>query len=145
MCCSILFQLLLSMCSVDDALYSTGFGFCKVNAFGGKKKVIAMWFFFVVIVAHLLSHVKLFGTPWTAAHWAPFLFLYPGVCSDSCPLSQWCYLIILSSVSPFSLCLQSFPASGSFPISWLFESGGQSIQAAVLASILPANFRIDFL
>jgi len=44
-----------------------------------------------------------------------------------CPLSQWCHPPISSSVAPFSFCLQSFPASGSFPMSWLFKSGGQSI------------------
>ena len=49
----------------------------------------------------------------------------PGVCSNSCPLSRWCHPTISSSVAPFSSCLQSFPASGSFPMSWLFASGGQ--------------------
>ena len=51
----------------------------------------------------------------------------PGVCSNTCPLSQWCYLRISSSATLFSFCLQSFPASGSFPMSWLFSSGGQSM------------------
>ena len=51
----------------------------------------------------------------------------PGVCSNSCPLSQWRYLTISFSAAPFSSCLQSLPASGSFPMSWLFTSGGQSI------------------
>ena len=49
----------------------------------------------------------------------------PGVYSNSCPLSQWCHLTISSSVVPFSSCLQSFSASGSFPISLFFMSGGQ--------------------
>ena len=57
--------------------------------------------------------------------------------SNSCPLSWWCYSRISSSVDPFSSCLQSFPALGSFPMSWLFTSGGQSIGAS--ASILPMN------
>ena len=57
----------------------------------------------------------------------------------SCPLSQWCYLIILSSIASFSFCLQSFPASGSFPISRLFASGDQSIRAS--ASVLPMNIK----
>ena len=61
--------------------------------------------------------------------------LSPRVCSNSCPLSSWCYLTILSSDHPpFSFCLQSFPASGSFPVSWLFTSGGQSIGASHLWS-----------
>ena len=48
--------------------------------------------------------------------------LSPGGASDSCPLSQWCYLAISSSTAPFCFCLQSFPVSGSFPMSWLFTS-----------------------
>ena len=51
----------------------------------------------------------------------------PGVYSNSCPLSQWCHPTISSSVVPFSSCLQSFPASGSFQMSQFFTSGGQSI------------------
>ena len=54
----------------------------------------------------------------------------PGACSDSCPLRQWCHPTISSSVGPFSSCPQSFLASGSFPVSWLFASG-QSIRASV--------------
>ena len=60
----------------------------------------------------------------------------PGVCSNSCPLSQWCHPTITSSVVPFSSCLHSFPASGSFPIIQLFSSGGQSIGASVSAPVL---------
>ena len=60
----------------------------------------------------------------------------PGVCSNSCPLSWWCHPTISSSVVPFS-CPQYFPALGSFPVSQLFTSGGQSIGA--LASVLPMN------
>ena len=63
----------------------------------------------------------------------------PGVCSDSCPLSQWCHPTISSFVIPFYFCPQSFPASGSFPMSWLFASGSQSIW--VSASVLPGNFQ----
>ena len=64
----------------------------------------------------------------------------PGACSSSCPLSRWCHPIISSSVVPFS-CLQSFPASGSFSMSQLFESGGQSIGASASASVLPMNIQ----
>ena len=56
------------------------------------------------------------------------------------PLSQWCYLTISSSVVPFPFCLQSFPASGSFPMSWLFTSGGQSIGAS-LSAVFPMNIQ----
>ena len=63
----------------------------------------------------------------------------PGVYSDSCPLSQWCHPTISSSVVPFSSCLQSCPASGSFQMSQLFASGGQSIGVSASTSVLPVN------
>ena len=69
----------------------------------------------------------------------------PGACSNSCPLSQWCHPTISSSVIPFSSCLQSFPVSGSFPMSWLFPSGRQSIGASASASVLPMNIQGWFL
>ena len=65
----------------------------------------------------------------------------PRVCSDSCPLSQWCHPTTSSSVIPFSFCLQSFPASGSFPVSQFFKSGGQSTGASASASVLPMNIQ----
>ena len=64
-----------------------------------------------------------------------------GACSNSCPLSQWCHPTISSSVVPFSSCLQSFPASGSFPISQFLASGSQSIGASASASVLPMNIQ----
>ena len=60
----------------------------------------------------------------------------PGACSNSCPLSRWCHPTISSSVVPFSSCLQSFPASGSFQRSQLFTSGGQSTGVSASASVL---------
>ena len=63
----------------------------------------------------------------------------PRACSNSCPSSQWWHPTILSSAIPFSSCLQSFPASGSFPMNLLFASGGQSIRAS--ASVLPMNIQ----
>jgi len=63
----------------------------------------------------------------------------PRACSNSCPLSQWCHLIILCSVIPFSFCLQSFPVSWSFLMSWLFISSGQNIGASAL--VLPMNIQ----
>ena len=62
----------------------------------------------------------------------------PGVHPNPCPLSQWCHPAISSSVVPFS-CPQSFPASGSFPLSQLFTSGGQSIGVSASTSVLPVN------
>ena len=63
----------------------------------------------------------------------------PGVYPNSCPLSWWCHLTISSSVVPFSYCPQSLPAWGSFPVSQLFASGGQSIGVSASASVLPVN------
>ena len=65
----------------------------------------------------------------------------PGVYSNSCPLSQWCHPTISSSAVPFSSHLQSFPASGSFQMSQLFTSGGQSIRVSASTSILPVNIQ----
>ena len=61
----------------------------------------------------------------------------PRICSDSCPLIQWCHPTISSSVTPFSCCPQCFPASGSFLMNWLFTSSGRSIGASTSASVLP--------
>ena len=77
---------------------------------------------------HGLQHARL-----------PYPSPSPRACSNSCPLSQWRHPTISSSVIPFSSCLQSFPASGSFLMSWLFASGGQSIGALVSAWVLPMN------
>ena len=63
----------------------------------------------------------------------------PRACSNSCPLSQWCHPTISSTVIPFFSCLQSFPASGPFPMSQFFTSGSQSIGVSALASVLPIN------
>ena len=65
----------------------------------------------------------------------------PRVYSNSCPLSRWCHPTISSSVIPFSSCLQSIPASGSFPMSPFFTSGGRSIGVQASASVLPMNIQ----
>ena len=65
----------------------------------------------------------------------------PGACSNSCPSSGWCHPTILFSVVPFSSCLQSFLASGSFPMSQFFASGGQSIRASASASVFAMNIQ----
>ena len=77
---------------------------------------------------HRLQHARL-----------PCPSLSAGACSNSCPLSQWCYPTSSSSVVPFSSCLQSFPESGCFLMSRLLASGGQSIKASASASVLPMN------
>ena len=80
---------------------------------------------------HRLQHTRL-----------PCPSLSPGACSNACPSSRWCHPAISFSVISFSLCLQSFPASGSFPMSQFFASGGQSIGAS--ASALPMNIQAWF-
>ena len=69
------------------------------------------------------------------------VFHYLPICSNSCSLSWWYYLIILSSVIPFSSCLQAFPASGSFPMNQLFASGRPSIGASASTSSLPKKIQ----
>ena len=85
----------------------------------------------------LVTKSWLFVAPWTAARQA---FLSPGACSNSCPSSQWCHPTISSFVAPFS-CPQSFPASGSFPVSRLFTSGGQNIGASASATVVSMNIQ----
>ena len=85
-----------------------------------------------------LTCVRLSVTPWTAARQASLSITQR---SNSCPSSQWCYPTISSSVVPFSTCLQSFPASGSFPMSQFFASSGQSIGLSASASVLPMNIQ----
>jgi len=65
----------------------------------------------------------------------------PGIYSNSCPFSWWCHLTISSTVVPFSSCLQYFPASGSFPMSQFFASGGQSTGVSASASVLLMNIQ----
>ena len=94
----------------------------------------------LAVALQSLNLVQLFWTPWTAAS--------PGVYSNSCPLSWWCHPTISSSVTPFS-CPLSFPASGSFQMSWLLTSGGQSTRASASACLSNEysgliSFRIDW-
>ena len=67
--------------------------------------------------------------------------LSPGACSSSCPLSHWCYAIVSYTVTPFSSCSQSFPASRSFPVNQLFPSEGQSIGALTSSSVFPMKMQ----
>ena len=94
-------------------------------------------------VVQPLRHVQLFATPWTSAYQATLSFTISWNLLNSCPLSRWCYLTISSSAAPFS-CLQSFPASGSFPMSGVFTSGDQNIGASAWASVLTMNIQSWF-
>ena len=92
----------------------------------------------------LLSCVWLFATHGVQHARPPCPSPTPGACWNSWPLSWWCHPTISSSAVPFSSCLQSFPASGSFPMSRLFASGGQSIGASASATVLPMNIQGRF-
>ena len=92
-------------------------------------------------VVLLLSHsvVSDSGTPWTVAHEASLSFTISW--KTPCTLSQWYHPVISSSIVSFSFCLQSFPASGSFPVSQLFMSCSQSIGASASPSVLPMTIQ----
>ena len=94
----------------------------------------------IVVVVQSLSRVRLFATPWTAAHQASLSFSISQrllkLMSKSVMPSN-----LSSSVAPFSSCLQSFPASGSFQMSQFFTSGDESIGASASASVLPMNIQ----
>ena len=94
-------------------------------------KICYLWLFSHSLVSdslhpHGLQHIRL-----------PCPSPSPRACSNSCPSSKWCHPTISSSVVPFSSCLQSFPASGSFLMSWFFASGGQSIAASACWRSVP--------
>ena len=95
----------------------------------------------LLLVLFSLSVMSYFLWPQGPHPRLPCPSLSPRVYSDACLLSQWCHPTISSSVVPFSSCLQSFPASGYFLMSWLFASGGQSIGASASASVFPMNIQ----
>ena len=94
----------------------------------------------VFVVDQSLSHVQFFVTPWQHTRF-PCHSPSPIVCSNSCPSSWWCHPTISSSVITFSSCLQLFPASGSFEISQLSTSSGQSTGDSALALVFPMNIQ----
>ena len=110
----------------------------ELNKWGDISRVHVLLFSHTVMSdslgPHGLHHTRL-----------PCLLPSPGACSNSCLLSPWCHPTILSSIVPFSSCLQPFPASGSFPMNWLFASGGRSIEVSATASVLQMIFPTNFL
>ena len=92
-------------------------------------------------VVQLLSRVQLCNPTNCSMSGSPVLHYLLEFTQTQCPLSQWCHPTISSSVAPFSSSSQSFPASGSFPMSQLFASGGQSIGASASASLLPRHIQ----
>ena len=98
-------------------IFCVCFYYFKINYVLGTLMLLLLLLFSCCVwlfVTHGLQHARL-----------PCPSLSPGVCSNSCPWSQWCHPTISSSASPFFFCPPSFPASGSFPMSQLFISGGQ--------------------
>ena len=104
-------------CSLDEA---APWEYCEMLSLLFSNSVVSdsLW-------PHGLQHARL-----------PCPSPSPQACLNICPLSRWCHPTVSSSVIPFSSCFQSFPASGSFPMSPLFESGGQSIGASASAKTL---------
>ena len=88
------------------------------------------------------SVTKSYRTPWIIAHQSPLSSTALVVCSNSSPLSQWCSMdMISSSATPFSFCLQTLPASGSFPMNQLFASADHNIGISTSATVLPMNIQ----
>ena len=113
----------LTVCLCPLKLIFTNF---KKNLNSSVQSLSSVRFF----VPHGLQHARL-----------SCLSPIPEACSNSCPSSQWCHPTASSSVVPFSSCSQSFPALGSFPVSQLFASGGQSIGVSPSASFLLMNIQ----
>ena len=116
-------------CNMDFSIHSSMRGVltsvCKIPSLLFSRSVVSD-----SLQPHGLQHSRL-----------PCPSLSCWACLNSCPLSQWCHPTILSSVAPFSSCLQSFPASGSFLMSQLFISGGPSIGASAPVSVLLVNIQ----
>ena len=119
--------------------------FLRIRAFSNVVALCITWpKYWRIFMLSLFSHSVVSNSLW------PHVLQHaripcpsppPGVYSNSCPLSQGWYLTISSSATLFFYCLQSFPASGSIPMSYLFASGGQSIGASASASVLPMNIQ----
>ena len=105
----------------------------------GSLCLVLASYFILFLFIHSVVSDSLLPHAWQHAR-LPCPSLSTGVCSNSCPLSRWCHSTISSSVDPFS-CPQSFSALGSFPVSWLFASGGQSTGVSASASVLPMNIQ----
>ena len=110
--------------------------------FNDRNKLISPWEVFIISPSVRFSHSVMSDSLWTHGLQharLPCPSLTPRACSNSCPWSWWCHLTISSSVVPFSSCLKSFPASGSFQMNLFFTSSGQSIGVSASASIHSIN------
>ena len=125
----------------NDKLYFLGLqNHCRLQPW--NSKTLAPWkeSYDISFVVQWLSHVRLFVTPWTAARQASLFFTISWSLLKLMAFESWCHPTISSSVVPFS-CLHSFPTSGSFLMSQLLASSGQSIGASASASVLPMNIQ----
>ena len=125
----------LRVCKILNAFLESGSLFATVTWLSGTQALCCIVLLSLSVTSdswrpHELQHTRL-----------PYPSPTPGACSNSCPLSQWCHPTISSSVVPFSSCLQSFPASGSFLMSPLFASVGQSIGASASTSVFSMNIQ----
>ena len=114
----------------------------KLSWYPFKLNFYNFWMVYVILMLLLFSCSVLSSSlqPHGLQHPSlPCLSLFPGASSNSFPLSRWCHPTISSSVVPFSSCPQSFPTSGSFQMSQLFASGGQSTGVSASTSVLPIN------
>ena len=125
-----IFLALLPLIRLNHLAWSRSVHGCLEKATYPARKFISV---------ELLSRAWLFVTPWLQHASPPCPSPTAGVYPNPCPLSQWCHPTISSSVIPFSSCSQSCPASGSFQMSQLFASDGQSIGVSVSTSVLPMN------
>ena len=104
-----------------------------------KKRRFNLFIELIFSSVQSLSRVRLFATPWTAAHQASLSITNSRSLPKLMSMSRWCHPTISPSVVPFSSCPQSFPASGSFPMSQPFASGGPSIGVSASTPVLPMN------
>ena len=114
-----------------ESLYLTKWKLC-LSEKGNKDSIRSVQFSRSVVSNSLWPHESQHARP-------PCPSPTPGVYSNPCPFSRWCHTTISSSVVPFSSCSQSLPASGSFQMSQLFTSGGQTVGDSASASALPVN------
>ena len=98
-------------------------------------------YLYFIVVAQSPTSIQLFLDSILPHARLPCLSPSPGVCPSSCLLNQWCHPTISSSITLLSFCIQSLPASGSFPISWPFTSGGQKIGTSTSASVFPVSIQ----
>ena len=120
-------------------MHRSGTPYCQIQTYIEEKRKITQPFSSVPFSHSVMSDSL-------RSHWLQHARLpcpspTPRAYSNSCPSSRWCHPTISSSVVSFSSCLQSFPASGSFPVSQFFTSGGQSIRVSASASVLPMNIQ----